>query len=175
VQTQLHQRIQTLDATRCALLDELETLNADDLTAKPLPGKWSILEVVEHMIISEREILQGLPEPSQLAARKRDLRARVTYPMVIAVLKLHIPVKTPAPSMVPQGNGSLADLRGQWDESQAWLQSFAAGLDRDGLGKAFFAHPIAGPLTLPQAVHMGQLHVDGHIRQIRRLQRLFRS
>jgi hypothetical protein len=35
-----------------------------------------------------------------------------------------------------------------------------------------FEHPIAGPLTVSQAVRMGQVHVDGHVRQIRRLRRL---
>jgi hypothetical protein len=34
------------------------------------------------------------------------------------------------------------------------------------------ARPIAGPLTVSQAVRMGQVLVDRHVRQIRALQRL---
>jgi hypothetical protein len=42
----------------------------------------------------------------------------------------------------------------------------------DEMEAAVFDHPIAGPLTVSQAVRMGQVHVEGHVRQIRRLRRL---
>jgi hypothetical protein len=32
-------------------------------------------------------------------------------------------------------------------------------------------HPVAGPLTVEQAVRMLRVHVGGHVRQIRALQR----
>ena len=76
----LETRLQAFDDTRRGLLDEMEALEPALLVAKPIAGKWSILEIVEH--------------------------------------------------------------------------------------------PIAGPLTVSQAVRLGQVHVDGHVRQIRRLRRL---
>jgi hypothetical protein len=38
---------------RWRLLDEVERLEAARLTAKPLPGKWSILEIVEHLVVAD--------------------------------------------------------------------------------------------------------------------------
>jgi hypothetical protein len=161
--------LQAFDQRRCTLLDQVEALSAERLVARPIPGTWSILEIVEHLVLAEREVLQNLAEPSELVARRRGLKAHLAYPMVMVVLKCGIPVKAPSPRMLPKGNTSLADLRRQWDESQRWFRSYVNALDREGFGRAVFAHPVAGPMNVGQTLHMGQLHVATHSRQIRRL------
>jgi hypothetical protein len=165
----LQQSLRALDERRGALLDEVDALSAERLTAKPLPGKWSILEIVEHLVLAERDVLQNLPEPSQLVDRPRRLRARVGYPLVMFVLKHGIPAKVPSPRMVPTGSASLAALRRQWDENYQWLWTYVDGLERDDFGRAVFEHPIAGPLTVEQAIRMDLVHLDTHTREIRRL------
>jgi DinB superfamily len=165
----VQRRLRALDERRRALLADVEALSAERLTAKPLPGKWSILEIVEHLVLAERAVLQNLPEPSQLVGRPRGLKARVSYPMVLFVLKYGIPVEVPSPRMVPTGRASLPDLRRAWDESQQWLRSYVDGLDRRGLARAVFAHPVAGPLTPAQAIRLGRVHLETHARQIGRL------
>jgi hypothetical protein len=169
---QLQRALQAVDKSRCALLDELEVLGSKTLVAKPLPGKWSILEIVEHLVLAEREVLQNLPDPSELVEVRRSAKTHFTYPMVMMVLRWGIPVKAPSPGMIPTGTSSFAALRRQWDESQQWLRAYVAGLDQDGIGRAVFQHPVAGPLNVQQAVHMDQLHITTHTRQIRRLLRL---
>lgn len=166
---QLERDLEAIDTSRCALLDELGILDSGTLAARPRPGKWSILEIVEHLVLAEREVLQKLPRPSELVELKRGLRTHFTYPMVMLVLRWGIAVKAPSPGMIPTGTSSLSQLRGQWDESQRWLRAYVAGLDRHGIGRAVFQHPVAGPLTVQQAVHMSQLHILAHTRQIRRL------
>ena len=166
---QLQQRLRALDERRRALLDEVEALSDERLTAKPVPGKWSILEIVEHLVLAERDVLQNLPEPSQLVARPRRLKARVSYPLVMFVLRHGIPAKVPSPRMVPTGRASLAALRRQWDETHQWLRIYVDGLARGDFGKAVFEHPIAGPLTVEQAIRMDLVHLETHAREIRRL------
>jgi hypothetical protein len=168
----LDKRLHAFNEKRGALLDEMGALDPATLVAKPLAGKWSILEIIEHLVLAERAVLQGLPEPSRLNERERRLKHRVSYVIVMFVLKFGIPVQVPSPAMVPQGDRSLGELRRQWDESQQWLRAYIDRLDRKGCRRAVFAHPIAGPLSVEHALHMGQVHLDTHIRQIRRLQRL---
>jgi DinB family protein len=123
----LQQSLRALDEKRRRLLDEVEALSAERLTAKPLPGKWSILEIVEHLVLAERDVLQNLPEPAQLVDRPRHLKARVGYPLVMFVLKHGIPAKVPSPRMLPTGSASLAALRGQWDETALdWRKTLIA-------------------------------------------------
>jgi len=166
---QLQQTLQAIEKTRCALLDELATVDAETLVAKPIPGKWSILEIVEHLVLAEREVLQNLPDPSEMVELRRSLKHHFTYPMVMMVLRCRIPVKAPSAGMIPRGTTSLDALRSRWDESQQWLRCYVGGLDQAGIYRAVFQHPIAGPMDLTQAIRMGQVHVATHTRQIRRL------
>jgi hypothetical protein len=168
----LKNRLQAFDDTRRGLLDEMEALDPALLVAKPIAGKWSMVEIIEHLVLAERAVFKGLPDPSRLVERHRDLGNRVRYVLVLFILTSGIPVRTPSSAMVPQGERGLAELRRLWDESQRWLRSCIAHLGPEAGRKAVFEHPIAGPLTVSQAVRMAQVHVDGHVRQIRRLRRL---
>jgi hypothetical protein len=165
----LHKLIQSLDGRRCALLDELEALSPEDLQARARPDKWSILEIVEHLMIAERVVLGGLPPAPDLVERRHGLKDRCVYPLVMLVLRFPIPVKVPSRRMLPTGTMPLAEIRSQWDETLRWLRSYTAGLDPDGHRRAVFVHPVAGPITLTQALRMDRLHLDRHIRQIRQI------
>ena len=168
----LDKQLQAFDDTRRRVLDELEALDPALLVAKPIAGKWSMIEIVEHLVLAERAVFKGLPAPSRLEEKHRDFGNRVRYALVLFILTSGIPVRTPSNAMVPQGGRGLSELRRLWDESQQWLRSCIAHLGPGAGQKAVFEHPIAGPLTVSQAVRMGQVHVDGHVRQIRRLRRL---
>ena len=168
----LEKQLQAFDDTRRGLLDEMEALDPALLVAKPIAGKWSMIEIVEHLVLAERAVFLGLPDPRRIEEKPRDFGNRVRYALVMFILTSGIPVRTPSPAMVPQGDRGLAELRRLWDESQRWLRSCIAHLGPEAGRKAVFEHPIAGPLTVSQAVRMGQVHVEGHVRQIRRLRRL---
>jgi hypothetical protein len=157
---------------RRALLDELEALDPAVLEARPRAGKWSMLEIVEHLVLAERAVFKGLPDTSRLVDGKRGPENHVRYLLVLFILRSGIPVRVPSPAMVPRGDRSLAELRRLWDENQDWLRSCIARLGPEGVRRAVFEHPVAGPLTVEQAVRMLRVHVGGHVRQIRALQRL---
>ncbi|MFN7957388.1 MAG: DinB family protein [Holophagaceae bacterium] len=158
--------LQAQEDRRQALLDSLDALSPEALQARPAPGTWSILEIVEHLVVAEQVILQGLPDPTTLVDRPRTLRQRCLYPVVALVLRLRIPVKAPSRRMLPTGKLSLADLRERWEATSRWLRAYAEGLPPDGAGQAVFMHPVSGPLTLAQALRLGRLHLEVHARQI---------
>jgi hypothetical protein len=163
----LRSLLQAQEDRRRTLLDSLERLSPEALQARPAPGAWSILEIVEHLVVAEQVILQGLPDPATLVDRPRTLRQRCVYPLVVLILRLRIPVKAPSRRMLPTGGASLAELRERWEETSRWLRAYAEGLPPGGAAKAVFAHPVSGPLTLPQALRLGRLHLEVHTRQIR--------
>ncbi len=164
----LAQKIQSFADRSDALLDELEAMEPGKLHARPLPGKWTILEIVEHIVLAERVVLQGLPEPSQLQAVKPGLKDRVRYLLVLFVLRANIPVGVGSPA----GNRDLAELRGLWNEDKAWVLAYVTRFGSRGLKRAILHHPVTGPINVKQAITLSRAHLDRHIRQIRRLQRL---
>lgn len=168
----LERRLQAFNDARDTLLDEMANLDPGVLVARPLAGKWSILEIIEHLVLAERAVFQGLPDPSRLAGNARGLGHRVRYLLVMCVLTSGIRVRVPTPAMVPRGGCSLAELRRLWDENQAWLIACIDRLGPNGIRNAVLQHPVAGPMSVEQAVKLDQVHVNRHVRQIKVLQRL---
>jgi hypothetical protein len=170
--SELQDKFEMYDRTRRALLDDLVNLNDDQLRRKPGPRDWSILQIVQHMVLAERDVMQYLPEPEELIARQRGLRARIFYLVVLLILRWNIRVPVPSEGMVPDGNTSLSELRQQWDENMRWFRGYLDSLGPEDLKRAVFSHPIAGPLTGPQAGKLAQYHFDAHLRQIKKVKSL---
>jgi hypothetical protein len=162
-------RIDRMEAQRDALLQDLTTWAPDALTARPGPGRWSALEILEHLVVAEFEILAHLPDPTTLTPRHRKLKHRLRYGLVWLVLRLQIPVKVPSPSMAPAHGGDLAEWTRRWEATYAWLRSAMAARGETLRTEALFRHPVAGPITLAQALELDRLHLAVHRRQLQRI------
>lgn len=169
ISAKLKEKMDSFEAMRTGLLDGLSTLPDEVLKARPLEGKWSILEIVEHMAVAEREVLLGLPEHSEIRGYRRTFKNKLMLKVVMFVLGNRIRVKVPSRTMNPKGEVSLADVRAAWDESQEWFRNYVAGCDDEALGKAVFKHPVSGPIEPLQAVDMSIAHFKSHKAQIDRL------
>ena len=164
-----------LNRMRTGLLEQLAAMPSDDLIRKPGPGRWTQLQVVEHLVLSEREVLQGLPASAGLVPQKRSPLNLVSYAIVLFILKWDIPVPPPSSKMVPCGRIPFNELREMWDRNFKWLGDTIAALGAGAARLAVFRHPVAGPLTPFQALRMDRLHLESHIRQINRIQRLLEN
>ncbi len=167
--SRLRARLADIDRRRLALLDELEGMDPALLARRPRADRWSIREIVEHLVLAERDVLRGMPDVSALREGRRGLRTRLAYPLVMSVLRFGIPVRVPSRAMVPAGDIPLAELRAMWDENHRWLREYVDGLDRRGLRRAVFRHPVTGPITVRQAVAMLDAHLKRHRGQIRQV------
>jgi hypothetical protein len=160
------------DARRSALLNELAALPVTVITAHPRADKWSMLEIIEHIIRAERVVFDGVATPDRLIARSRTVASRMRSMIVQSVLRLDIPVEAPSKKMLPTGTRSLAELRAHWDENSAWLAAYAVRIGARGIDLAVFSHPVIGPLTFAQSLRLRRVHLDRHTRQIHHLRRL---
>ena len=152
---------------RLALLAEVAALPDEIQKRRSAPGQWNILEIMEHLVVAERFVFQGMPPPDQLRESPTAEGATLRRMLVLAVLGLRIPVKTPSEAMVPTGTLGLDALRIMWTENADWLHTCAEHLGPAGVRKPFFSHPVTGPLNLPQALALGRVHFEGHRKQIR--------
>jgi len=171
--SKLQDQLEIYDRQRNALLNDLERLDEEEIRRKSGPDAWSLVEIVQHLVLSEREVLDNLPEPKILTAKKRGVRHLVSYALVLAVLRWNIPAPVPSDGMVPDGNTSLSELHHQWDENLTWLRDYVNTLRPVDVGRAVFRHPIAGPMTTGQTIRLATLHFDVHFRQIKKVRSLF--
>lgn len=160
-------RLDAADRVRRDLVRELEAMDPALLGARPRPGKWSIQEIVEHLVLAERAFLKGLERGTPPGPR--SLKHALAYPMVMFILRWDIPVKVPSRAMVPTGERGFAELREAWDANHRALREFVAGLDPASARRPVTVHPVAGPMDARRAVVMLDVHLRRHARQIRRL------
>jgi hypothetical protein len=169
------ERLAGIERKRIALLGEVAMLDEAQLTVRPVPDKWSIREIVEHLVLAEDDVVGDFSTPDARDAQPRGIGNHVRYVIVLFVLRFRIPVKAPSTAMLPTGGRSLAELRETWDDHHDRLRSFVAGLTREGASRAIFRHPISGPLSVSQALLMLDAHLDSHIHQVRRRLQILRA
>jgi len=166
----LTSRLKRYDRSRRALFEELATLPPEKLTEIDGPGKWSILQVVQHMIRAESSVLQNRPDPTRLLPKNLSMRAHLGYLAVLFVLLFDIPVPVPDSGMAPNDNDlSLKKLKNEWDQNIVWLKDYINHLTTTSAKQAVFSHPVTGPLTPARALRIAQLHLNTHKRHIARI------
>jgi uncharacterized damage-inducible protein DinB len=165
----MREQLQRIEALRDAVLAEVAAAPDTQRRHRPTPDAWSALEVLEHLVLAERVVLGPSAQWRDRPSASRSLRDRVRYHMVRLVLQQRIKVRTPSEQMRPSGRVSFTQLRTAWMTQQEALREFVLSLDAAGARRAIFHHPIAGPLTVRQALQLLEVHLRGHAAQVHRL------
>ena len=166
----LESRYLKLEESRNRLIAELEGLDEELLNRPTATGKWSINQIVAHLIQVEqltnsyiqRKVQEEKLESVSLAHVLRSLMLRIA---------LHSGMKFKAPAAVAKvpAYAHLNSLRIQWDAARYQLEDTLTELPQQQLDKCVFRHPYAGMLTISQTLDFLQDHFTHHARQIARL------
>jgi len=162
---QICQCTETLDQKRIALLDQLSSLSEENLKHKPSSEAWSILGITQHLMLSERFMLENLPEADSLKPQKSSFKSYLMHPIATFVLNRNISVSAPE-QVTPDESLTVLQLRENWDESQAWLKAFVEQRDAREIVQPLITHPLMGPLPTLKLVQFLQTHFNYHDRQI---------
>jgi hypothetical protein len=140
--------IAALSTAPALLRSLLAPATPDDLAWKPPRDRWSITEILGHLVDVEGVVRR---QASQIVDAERPLLK--TYDPKAEYAK-----GTYSQRGADQQFSSFCKLR---QDSVAWLRSLpAAAAERSG------QHPELGPLRLEQIVHLWAFHDLGHVRQI---------
>lgn len=157
---------QYLAATRDELARAIQGLSAAQWQFKPAPDRWSIAEVVEHLVIVENRVQSRFANWPEGAEESNP--ERIPSEMDARILA-EVPVRTPRiqapPQIVPTG---------QWMTTEA-LERFRRGRDQTlrllastpALRSYSMPHPIFGPWDGYQWLLAAAAHCERHIDQIR--------
>jgi len=164
--------INRLTRSRQTLLEAVEGVTEAQARWKPGPDRWSILEYVEHLAVSDDALVEMIrrsldtparPETEE-QRREREQRIRET-PMPRGVNR--------APEMLIPGGRfqSLAEALAAFLAARERTLEFAVGTEED-LRSHFSPHTVLGPLDGYQWLNGNAHHAEshaGHIREIREM------
>lgn len=167
---EIQKRFAALESRRKKILNQLQMLPQNHLIVKPDPDKWSIVEVIQHLVLVEQAIVEQTFRAPVIPDSERSPRSREALEMVLEILEKDVQVDVPSASMEPDGQITLDVLRTQWEESRAQLSRFFMRLDKESVKALVFSHPVAGSLNALDMLDLANVHTDYHIRQIEGIQ-----
>jgi uncharacterized damage-inducible protein DinB len=165
------ERMASIERKRAQLLDAVAGLPLAVATAHPRPGKWSIHEIVEHLVVCEPAIFGDLAALRQVPPRRRALKHQIRYWIVMGILRFDIPVQVPSRALLPTGARSVDQLRDAWEANHRLLRAWLMDPAPEQVDRPLFRHPIAGPMTMVESLRMLEVHLDRHTRQVQALVR----
>jgi hypothetical protein len=161
-----------LELQRAELLNILSNLPPELLSKSPAPGKWSILQILNHLYSSEKLSIAYIKKKSLAINEVGNAGLWQSVLMVVLKISQRIPFRYKAPKVVLQHTSeatSLTDLFAQWNLLRIELKSMLTNLPDKHVKKLIYKHPIAGRLSFPQAVEFFGEHIIHHTPQIKKI------
>lgn len=151
----------------------LDEVPASSLTKRPAPNKWSVLETLQHLFVSEslslRYLHKKLGNDAPLGPATWQTRLR-TFLLNRVYLRLPIPFKAPGVVAEDRFDPELdyPTLKEKWWRVRREMRAFLEQLPEETFGKEAFRHAIAGRMTLDGMLDFFHTHMQRHAGQIRR-------
>lgn len=167
----LIERMEGLEHLRKEILTQYNAFTADQLTFKPDPGHWNVLQVLNHIIITEK--MASIFIKRQLGGKKYPpapgVKSQFRYALLKLTLKLPFRYKT---STIADSTGKTPDfgrLTESWNTIRTEIRSIIESTDSELLDLGVYEHPRAGLIDMEKVLEFLDIHIRRHQKQIERI------
>lgn len=175
----IRHQFERIDRRTKIIFGLLQSVTPDQYHTHPHPGQWTMLQIANHLYLSERSSLLYLRKkmsyPETLPSY--SVFSWKTYFMVWLVL--NTPKKIKAPAAIDMWTQTKIleppSLEIKWNELHQELSAFIEEQYPKFGRHLVFNHPFAGRLTMRQMLMFFCDHMDHHIRQMRRVRERVRK
>jgi hypothetical protein len=173
VNSQLKQIFDSLETQRSQLIMHLNNLSDERYRRIPQPDKWSIAQIVAHLVTSEELSLGYMKKKAQAIEQLGNSGIRESLIFFILQISQRAPsLKFKAPAMVVSQTPPpmpWEELVTRWNKSRQELKSFLETIPDAHIRKLIYKHPVAGRLNVMQAIGFYREHIIHHWPQLKRL------
>lgn len=168
---ELSRRFDALERQRLTLLVDVERSDARQQAFRPAPSKWSLSDVVHHLLLVEEAQLRQAAVAIAAPPPPPGLETRWRLEVLNAVLRSAVRFPAPVRSVIPRDQRDLAVLRPLWDNARGRLGSLLEAVTEITAKDPMFRHPFTGWLTPAQGLAFLWVHAEHHLRQVVRIRR----
>lgn len=159
----------TAEIARNEIIALAQSAPQDQLSRQASPNKWSALQILTHLYISEQLSFSYIKKKSLGIDSLDD--AGFKQALLIPVLKIsqRLPLRFKAPKVVLEHTPEplpLETLINQWNLLRLELRSHLENLPDKHVHRLVYKHPFAGRMSLPQAIQFFAEHIKHHKPQI---------
>lgn len=169
----LEEVLSYLDSQRAALSEVVELVPIGMRNQSPGPGRWSVAQVLQHLVIIEKRIGMGMTKWVG-DARAEGLGPEVETSSVLNSLDLALIAdrsrRRNAPDEVaPKGDLDAASAWTALEQTRAALRAGVVPGDGLALSEVIQPHPVLGPINLYQWLLFVGAHEARHTGQVREI------
>ena len=167
----LQQLFDSLELQRASLLKEIKSLSAEKLN-KHKPGKWSISQIVAHIITAEQLSNKYLMKKFQAIETFERTGFWEELKSTILTIAQRMPLKFRAPKVVVENIPAFDNVEQMeiaWSNTRQELKELLNQFTNDHLNRKVYKHPVAGKLNIQQALKSLREHLKHHQPQIKKL------
>jgi len=173
MRAKLNSTFDEIEVLKTDILTDFEQLSIHQLSFKPNSRKWSLLQVIEHLMLAETGSLnyvnKKLLDPSTLEAY--SFKAAFRFKLLQLIFKSPIKIRNRPTSVTPTLEPDIKDVKLRWDIARKALRKFIDAYDDNTLKKLVYKHPFAGRINALQMILFFKLHIKHHKKQIERIKK----
>ena len=159
-----------LEANRNELFNLLEKLDEKQLNYRPAEDKWSITQIVFHLVKAEQlSVISINKEMKKTTQQKAGISALVRASLLKYSLKSSLKFKAPPILGKMPESYDINELKTKWVTIRNKLNIALGEVNIDAGNKYMFTHPYAGRLNIHQTMDFLVEHFNHHYRQIKKL------
>lgn len=168
--TQLEKQFLQLEEERKNLFSELKNYSDEVINKKPSPEKWSVAEVIAHLITAEEMSLKYLSKKIQDTSKEGNETFKNKYRWLLVQIVFTFNIKFKAPEIVEpkMGYQLLTNLETKWNDVRNQTLRVLQKLSNEEVNKTLWKHALAGKMNLHHMVQFFGVHFNRHKKQIKR-------
>jgi hypothetical protein len=170
VHPSLQRNFERLQTDTKLLLKEVSSLSSLTYHHRPEEGKWSISQILTHLLTSERMSLAYMKKKSLGIDHLKNAGVVEYFKFLLLTFSQRIPLRYKAPRKVLEQTPaplSYGDLVRQWEAQRHELRDFLEKIQENNIRKKIFRHPRVGMLDANHAVQFLAEHLHHHHPQIK--------
>ena len=168
--TQLEKKFTELETDRKNLFSDLKKYSDEVINKKPSPEKWSVAEVIAHLITAEEMSLKYLSKKIQDTSKEGEENFKNKYRWLLVQIVFAFNIKFKAPEIVEPKIPftKLTDLEARWTNNRNETAKILNTLTDAEVNKTLWKHALAGKMNLHHMVQFFGVHYYRHKKQISR-------
>ncbi|HEY0742804.1 MAG TPA: DinB family protein [Chryseosolibacter sp.] len=172
----LEKHFARLEQSKNEILTLIATLTEHEFH-QSIHGKWSVGQILIHIVTSERLALEYMKKKSLGIAHAGT--SGLIEPLKLTLLQLsqRLPIKYKVPKVIREKTPdapSKQELIEMWNRERQNLRNFLESIPDNYVNKKIFKHPIAGMFNPSQGIVFLRAHLLHHRPQVVRISSSFK-
>jgi len=162
----LAELVADVEAARAWVLAAVDGLPASLAAWKPAPNEWSVVEILEHLVLAEHSGVEKIYRAIEAPAAAIETNPNRGLPIETIIERTWKPREHAPPIATPQGGGTSTYWVACFRACSHVLAALTVELRGKPLESIMFPHFLCGPLDARQRLEFLRFHMDRHLAQI---------